>query len=172
MEGVANLNMTFGTQGRTYRRLASQEEDALFSFGWGLSFTQFSYSKLVTSEDGCSETGLCIVSVTVTNTGKVAGAEVAELYLGLDPSGSALPAVEYALAGFEKVMLAPGESQIVTFAIDAAKSLTVVGADGRRKAAVGSVAVSVGGHLPSDPRAKLAANAKHVSNIATGTFTM
>ena len=60
--------MTFGKQGRTYRRIASQETDAIFSFGWGLSYSQFSYSKLLASKAS--------VSVTVTNTGKTAGAEV------------------------------------------------------------------------------------------------
>ena len=94
--------MTFGKQGRTYRRIASQETDAIFSFGWGLSYSQFSYSKLVATKTS--------VSVTVTNTGAKAGAEVAQLYLTVEGSGSALPPVPYALAGFEKVLLAPGAS--------------------------------------------------------------
>ena len=164
ISGVSNLNMTFGKQGRTYRRILSQETDALFSFGWGLSYTQFSYSKLTANKSS--------VSVTVTNIGKVAGAEVAELYFGLNNDGSALPAVKHALAGFEKITLEPNESKVVSFAVDAEKSLTVIGPDGMRKPATGTVTVSVGGHLPTDPRAALPANTKHASNIVTGTFSM
>ena len=192
--------MTFGKQGRTYRRISSQSRDALFSFGWGLTYSRFSYSQLRATKKS--------VSVTVTNVGKKAGAEVAQLYflrpkmnttikengivcnqlhsndilsnslsdrsryLSLDGAGSALPPVPYALAGFEKVMLAPGASTTVMFTIDSEKSLTVVNANGAREMAKGPVSVSVGGHLPSDPRAKLATNAKHASNIVTGSFAM
>jgi hypothetical protein len=120
--------------GRTYRRIGSQATDALFSFGWGLSYSQFAYSKLVCARQSCvcfilldlktmilprqardkhrgnSRKGTLpqaasktSVSVMVTNTGKKAAAEVAELYLTLDGAGSALPPVPHALAGFEKV---------------------------------------------------------------------
>lgn len=130
----------------------------------GLSYSQFSYSQLAATKTS--------VSVTVTNTGKKPGAEVAQLYLTLDGAGSALPPVPFALAGFEKVLLAPGTSTKVTFDIDGPKSLTLVGADGSRRPATGSVSVSVGGHLPSDPRAKLPANAKHASNVVTSSFVM
>ena len=130
----------------------------------GLSYSQFSYSNLAATKES--------VSVTVTNTGKKAGAEVAQLYLTVDGAGSALPPVPFALAGFEKVMLAPGASTKVNFQIGSEKSLTVVGVDGSRHPATGTVSVSVGGHLPSDPRAKLLANAKHASNIVTGSFVM
>lgn len=165
---VNSLNMTFphtngGVQGRTYRYLASQEADAIFSFGWGLSYTKFNYSQLKASKGG--------VSVTVTNVGTVGGAEVAQLYIGIDGTGSGLPPVKYALQGFEKVMLAPGASSVVTFPLTA-EQLTVVGSDGMRKPATGTVAVSVAGHLPSDPRAQLAANAKHASNVVVGSFAM
>ena len=136
----------------------------LSSFPQGLSFTQFSYSKLQASKSS--------VTVTVTNSGTVAGAEVAELYVGLDGAGSALPPVAHSLAGFEKVMLAPGASTTVSFAIDAEKSLTVIGSDGMRKPATGRVTISVGGHLPSDPRAALPANAQHVSSVLTGSFAL
>lgn len=87
IKGVPSLNMSFtsantssGIQGRTYRFISSQETDAIFSFGWGLSYTQFSYSKLASSKTR--------ITATVTNTGNVAGAEVAQLYLGLIGAGT------------------------------------------------------------------------------------
>ena len=160
---VSNLNMTFGEQGRTYRRLASQKEDAWFSFGWGLSYSKFQYSDL--------KAGKTSVSVTVENAGSVAGAEVAQLYLGLGSEGSALPAVKYALAGFEKVMLAAGAKATVTFPLEP-EQLTVVGSDGMRKPATGAVSVSVAGHLPTDPRATDGPDAKSASNAVAGSFSM
>lgn len=163
---VSNLNMTFPTangtvQGRTYRYLAKPEADTVFLFGWGLSYTRFQYSLR------CTELS---VTVTVTNVGKVGGAEVAELYLGgLTAPGQALPTVDYALAGFEKVFLAPGASTTVDFVLKP-DQLTVVGADGHRIPAKGSARVYAAGHLPSDPRAGLPWNAEHVSNVANGTI--
>ena len=101
----------------------------------------------------------------------MAGAEVAELYLGLDSPTNALPRVEYALAGFEKVMLTPGESTRISFPLTPAQ-LTVVDVNGVRQAATGAVTVTVAGHLPSDPRAKLASNHAHVSNVVEASFNM
>jgi len=164
---IPNLNMTFSNgsivQGRTYRYLASQEADAVFSFGWGLTYSQFKYSALSATPT--------LITVTVTNVGKVPGAEVAQLYLGLDATGSSFPAVKHALAGFEKVALGPGASQSVTFPLRA-EQLTVVNDKGTRIAATGTVAVAVAGHLPSDPRAALPSNANHVSNVVEGSFDM
>ena len=77
----------------------------------------------------------------------------------------------YALAGFEKVMLAAGAKATVTFPLEA-EQLTVVGSDGMRKPAAGAVSVSVAGHLPSDPRATDGPDAKSASNAVTGSFSM
>jgi beta-glucosidase len=148
------------------RYLANQQTDALFSFGWGLSYTRFEYSELSTSKT--------VVTVTVTNTGTSAGAEVVQLYLGINPAGGApnLPFVKHALHGFEKTaVLSAGASATVTFPLRT-EQLTVVDAAGRRIPAIGSVLVSVAGHLPSDPRATLADNAKHASNVVSGSFLM
>ena len=135
----------------------------MFSFGWGLSYAQFNYSHITASKQD--------VSVTVTNIGRVAGAEVAELYLGLDAATNAMPRVEHALAGFEKVMLNPGESTRITFPLKP-EQLTVVDLNGARQPATGAVSVAVAGHLPSDPRAQLATNQGHVSNVALSSFNM
>ncbi|EDQ89527.1 uncharacterized protein MONBRDRAFT_32335 [Monosiga brevicollis MX1] len=75
-----------------------------FPFGHGLSYTSFEYSDIQASKTS--------VSVTVTNTGSKAGAEVAQLYLGF-PSSAGEPPRQ--LKGFEKVVLAPGAKTTVTF---------------------------------------------------------
>jgi len=99
-----------------YRYWTTTGKHPLFPFGFGLSYTTFSFSKLVapaTAKSGSTVT----VSFDVTNTGKVAGAEVAQLYVS-DPSAKATRP-ERELKGFEKVRLAPGETKHVTLSLDA-----------------------------------------------------
>lgn len=76
-------------------------------FGYGLSYTEFSYADLTVNGD--------TVSVTVRNTGKCAGAEVVQLYIGAPQDGLHRPLRE--LNGFQKVFLQPGESRNVTFSL-------------------------------------------------------
>lgn len=88
---------------------------ALFPFGYGLSYTTFSYANLKVSTPTMSPTGTTRVTCTVTNTGTRTGDEVVQLYIR-DVLGSlARPVIE--LKGFERVQLAPGESRDVTFAL-------------------------------------------------------
>jgi beta-glucosidase len=87
----------------------------LFPFGFGLSYTSFSFSHLsVRAEPGDRVT----VTAEVRNTGKRAGAEVAQLYVG-DPSSAAAPEPPNQLQGFAKVELAPGQRTRVTFTLPA-----------------------------------------------------
>jgi beta-glucosidase len=92
-----------------YRWYDTKGIKPLYAFGHGLSYTSFRYSalKAVPEGDGAD------VSFTVTNTGKVAGAETAQVYLAR-PAAAPVPMPAKALAGFEKVMLAPGASTTVT----------------------------------------------------------
>jgi beta-glucosidase len=82
-------------------------------FGFGLSYTTFAYSDLNVLESRVKMGESVQVQVTVTNTGKRAGSEVVQLYVG-DLVASVLPSVKR-LKGFEKVYLEPGESRRVTF---------------------------------------------------------
>jgi beta-glucosidase len=75
--------------------------------GYGLSYTTFAYSNLRVQSSGHGATA----TVTVTNTGRTTGAEVAQLYL-TDPAAAGEP--PYQLKGFQKVTLAPGHSQRIT----------------------------------------------------------
>jgi beta-glucosidase len=91
-----------------YRWYDENKLTPLFPFGHGLSYTSFKYSSLKTAPAGDGVD----VSFTVANTGKVAGAEVPQVYLGR-PAKAPVPMVVKALAGFERVELAPGQSTMV-----------------------------------------------------------
>ncbi len=91
--------------------------DPLFPFGYGLSYTTFEYSPMTLSSNTLSEGGNITASVTVTNTGSRAGAEVAQLYIRDMVGSIARPVQE--LKGFERINLKPGESRTVTFSINA-----------------------------------------------------
>jgi beta-glucosidase len=102
-----------------YRYWTSTGKHPLFPFGFGLSYTTFNFSKLEApslATIGTIDPKGIKVSFDVTNTGKVAGAEVAELYVS-DPSAKA-DRPERELKGFEKVSLAPGETKHVTLTLD------------------------------------------------------
>lgn len=99
-----------------YRYYTSRHVKPLFPFGFGLSYTTFSFSDLKVTPERPVEDEDVTVSVRVSNTGSRAGAEVAQLYLG-DPSAHVDRPVKE-LKGFKKVRLAPGESQDVQFVLD------------------------------------------------------
>ena len=91
-----------------YRYFQTANVPVAYPFGYGLSYTTFSYSGLVVSDHA--------VSFSVTNTGKVAGAEVAQLYVAKPAHEVFRP--EQELKGFAKVELEPGESKVVTIPLD------------------------------------------------------
>ncbi len=99
-----------------YRYWTTTGKHPLFPFGFGLSYTTFSFSNLQVPATAASGSAVT-VSFDVTNTGSVAGAEVAQLYVS-DPSARARRP-ERELKGFEKVRLAPGETKHVTLTLDA-----------------------------------------------------
>lgn len=89
--------------------------EPLFPFGFGLSYTTFSYGELSISSDQLTKESSIEVKVTVTNTGSYAGEEVVQLYIR-DISGEVVRPMKE-LKGFKKLELAVGESQEVTFTI-------------------------------------------------------
>ncbi len=99
-----------------YRYWTTTGKHPLFPFGFGLSYTTFSFSNLTVPSTATSESTVP-VSFDVTNTGSVAGAEVAQLYVS-NPSAR-VNRPERELKGFEKVDLAPGETKHVTLSLDA-----------------------------------------------------
>jgi beta-glucosidase len=89
--------------------------DPLYPFGYGLSYTTFSYSDISLSNKILKANGKITATVTVTNTGTVAGKETVQLYIR-DMVGSIVRPVKE-LKGFHQITLAPGESKKVSFPI-------------------------------------------------------
>ena len=99
-----------------YRWYDALEVEPLYDFGYGLSYTTFTYSDLSVEEAVAEgEQAGFDVTFTVTNTGSVAGTEIAQVYLGEGEVPEGVQMAKLQLAGYEKVKdLAPGESRIVT----------------------------------------------------------
>ena len=91
-----------------YRYFTTAEKAVRFPFGYGMSYTTFAYSDMAADEQG--------VSLTVTNTGSVAGTEIVQLYIAKKNSELFRPAKE--LKGFARVTIAPGEKQRITIMLD------------------------------------------------------
>ena len=91
-----------------YRYFTTAEKAVRFPFGYGMSYTTFAYSDMAADEQG--------VSLTVTNTGSVAGTEIVQLYVAKKNSELFRPVRE--LKGFARVTLAPGEKQRITITLD------------------------------------------------------
>ena len=87
----------------------------LYPFGYGLSYTQFTYSEVKLNKNEMDSNGEIKASVTVTNLGKADGAEVVQLYIRDLVASISRPLKE--LKGFEKIKLKAGESKVVTFQI-------------------------------------------------------
>ncbi|MDE7283133.1 MAG: glycoside hydrolase family 3 C-terminal domain-containing protein, partial [Lachnospiraceae bacterium] len=99
-----------------YRYYDKKKMDVLFPFGHGLSYTTFEYSNLTVDKEKIKDTDTMTVSVDVTNTGKMAGKEVVQLYVADKKSKVIRPVKE--LRDFTKVELAPGETNTVSFILD------------------------------------------------------
>lgn len=98
-----------------YRYFDTKKKPVLFPFGYGLSYTTFKYGKATASATTISDDGTITITVPVTNTGKVAGKEVVQLYIGDDKASVIRPTKE--LKAFAKVSLAPGETKTVSLTI-------------------------------------------------------
>jgi beta-glucosidase len=106
-------------EGKWFQKFRSNyldvSNDPLYPFGYGLSYTTFSYSDITLSKNQMSQGDKITATVTVTNTGSREGKEVVQLYIR-DLVGSITRPVKE-LKGFQKISLKPGESQKVSFSI-------------------------------------------------------
>lgn len=98
-----------------YRWHDTKKVPALFPFGYGLSYTTFSYGKPVASAKSLNADGTLTVTIPVKNVGSVAGKEVVQLYIGDEKCSVMRPLKE--LKAFRKIALAPGEEKEVSFTI-------------------------------------------------------
>jgi len=129
-------------KGRTYRYF---EGEPLYPFGYGLSYTTFTYSALTGPTEAVSAGSNANFDVTVTNSGKLAGDEVAQLYLEF-PKVPGAPL--RALRGFQRVHLDPGASQTLHFHLHP-RDLSMVTEAGVPIIAEGEYQLSVGGGQPN-----------------------
>jgi beta-glucosidase len=97
-----------------YRWYEAKGITPLFPFGFGLSYTTFSFSNLSVTPSSLSSGDTATVSVDVTNTGPVTGAETVQAYVG-DPSSTGEPPEQ--LKGFDKVTLTPGQTTPVSISL-------------------------------------------------------
>jgi beta-glucosidase len=132
----------YSMQNRTYRYFRGKP---LYPFGYGLSYTTFSYANLTLPKAAINAGDPLTAEVTVTNTGKRAGQEVAQLYLSF-PSVPGAPL--RALRGFKRVSLKPGESRKVRFELKD-RDLNMVSEAGEPIIAEGTYAVLIGGGQPN-----------------------
>jgi len=132
----------YSMKGRTYRYF---EGTPLYPFGYGLSYTKFSYSGLAVPTSAVQAGSPVVAEVTVTNSGSKAGDEVAQLYLSF-PKVAGAPLK--ALRGFKRIHLEPGASQKVRFELNP-RDLSMVTEAGDPIVAEGAYTVSVGGGQPN-----------------------
>ncbi len=129
-------------EGRTYRYM---KEEPLYPFGYGLSYTTFSYSSLKLDSETVSGDQAVQVQIDVENSGSVDGHEVVQLYLRHGDASSSAPI--HQLAGVRKVPLAAGETKQVSFTVTP-RQLARVSDQGRLVIEPGPMEVFVGGSQP------------------------
>jgi beta-glucosidase len=122
-----------------YRWYQSQNITPAFPFGFGLSYTKFSFSNL--NVGAFNANGTATATATITNAGSVAGADVAQLYVG-DPAASQDPPEQ--LAGFQRVTLNPGASTTVTFPLTIHDLASWSATDNQWEAQAGTYSIKVG----------------------------
>jgi len=131
----------YGMANRTYRYFNGKP---LYPFGYGLSYTTFSYSGLEIPTQAVSAGQPVGADVTVANSGKLPGDEVVQVYLKF-PDVKGAPQI--ALRGFQRIHLEPGTSQKVHFILKP-RDLGIVTEDGHPIIAQGDYAISIGGGQP------------------------
>ncbi|HUE42362.1 MAG TPA: glycoside hydrolase family 3 C-terminal domain-containing protein [Candidatus Sulfotelmatobacter sp.] len=131
----------YAMKNRTYRYF---DGTPLYPFGYGLSYTTFSFSELNLSTSALNAGDPLKVEATVTNKGKIAGDEVVQLYLSF-PKVAGAPHI--ALRGFQRVHLEPGASQKVQFNLDP-RDLSIVTEAGEPVVPEGEFVIYVGGGQP------------------------
>ena len=129
---------------RTYRYFKGKP---LYGFGYGLSYTTFKYDNLKIAPSVIKGKNVPI-TVKVTNTGKVSGEEVVQLYV--INQNTAIKAPLKTLKGFERISLKAGESKTITFTLSP-EDLSYITAEGNYQQYNGKIKIAIGGNQPDEP---------------------
>ncbi len=132
----------YSMAGRTYKYMT---EEPLYPFGFGLSYTQFSYNSLTLNDSSLTAGDDLELQVEVTNVGDLAGDEVIQVYLRDEEASVTVP--RWQLVGFKRITVKPGESQTVSFTVTA-RQMALIAEDGRCLLEPGAYTVFVGGSQP------------------------
>jgi beta-glucosidase len=153
----------YSMKNRTYRYFSGAP---LYSFGYGLSYTHFSYGKVKLSGETVHAGETLKAQVEVKNTGGRAGDEVAELYLVAPSDGNGGLSPKLQLEGFQRITLKAGESRTVSFELDP-RMMSEVDGQGVRSVQPGRYEIAIGGAQPKDPRAPTAAQTANFTIVGT-----
>ena len=146
----------YSMNNRTYRYFKGE---ALYPFGYGLSYTSFKYDMINVPATVASGKNVT-VSARVTNTGKLDGEEVVQLYISHQGVQGKVPL--RALKGFQRISLKAGESKKISFTLTP-EQLSLVSEDGKMLEPKGKVVISIGGGQPDIKN-------KATSNVIKGNF--
>ena len=147
----------YSMNNRTYRYFNGTP---LYGFGYGLSYTKFEYGDLIVPAT-IPAGKMVTVSIKVTNTGKMDGEEVTQLYLS--HLGLKIKAPIRALKGFERNLIKAGQSKVIKFELSP-DDLKLIDTDGNSQVVKGKLLISAGG---SQPDAQTAAGKKTVSKTVS-----
>jgi beta-glucosidase len=146
LPAFTDYNFKTSSGGRTYRYFAGKP---LWGFGYGLSYTTFTYGPVKLSADTLKAGDPITATVTVTNSGTVAGDEVVEAYLKTPQKDGPI----HSLAGFERVNISPGRSKDVTITLDP-RTLSSVDDHGNRSILAGKYILTLAGAQPQETQSK------------------
>lgn len=132
----------YSMQGRTYRYFKGEP---LYPFGFGLSYTKFSYAKPKLSAGKIKAGTELKVTTEVRNAGAQAGDEVVQLYI--TDLAASVPVPIRSLGGIKRIFLKPGESRQISFVVSA-EQMSIINDSGKRVIEPGEFLVSIGGKQP------------------------
>jgi len=156
LPAFTDYNFKTSTGGRTYRYFPGKP---LWGFGYGLSYTTFTYGPVKLSGESIKAGDPVTATVTVTNSGSLPGDEVVEAYVKTPQADGPI----HSLAGFERVNIPAGQSKDVTITLDP-RSLSSVDDKGERAILAGKYGLSIGGAQPGETQSK-----SEASFTVTGT---
>jgi len=146
LPAFTDYNFKTSAGGRTYRYFTGKP---LWGFGYGLSYTTFSYGPVQLSANTVKAGDPITATVTVTNSGTVAGDEVVEAYLKTPQKDGPI----HALAGFERANIPAGRSKDVTITLDP-RTLSSVDDQGNRAILAGKYTLTLAGAQPQETQSK------------------